>query len=132
MQKSMDSLTASLKSLVVFDAAYWNTQKELADLELVRKKFQLKEDKAEHLEEGRSLTDSAWRSRMRLYEAEEDSIQRTIIAAREEPLNLLKLAQQQAASPQQVTKQTDQAYVEIHTLSTVKTSRVPGALSMTR
>ena len=107
LQKSRDSLKASLKSLDIFNAAYWNTRQELAELELVCKKIQMKENKAAHLEKGGSLTDSAWRRRMQLYEAEEDSIQRTINAAREEPLNLLKQAQQQAASPQQASKQTD-------------------------
>lgn len=85
MQKSMDSLNASLKSLDISDAAYWNTRKELAEIELVCKKIQLKEDKAEHLEDGGSLSDSTWRRRLQLYETEEDSIQRTINAAREEP-----------------------------------------------
>ncbi|KAI4131439.1 MAG: hypothetical protein LQ347_002978 [Umbilicaria vellea] len=109
---SINSLYSILRSLEVFDAAYWDTRRQSLGFELELQEIRMLEEKELHLKEGGSLTDPAWILKSERYEAEIRSIEDAIRVARKEPELILQDARNRAKHPRPRNLLAEKAFVE--------------------
>lgn len=109
---SIKSLSSSMRSLKIFDAAYWDTRRELLMSEIQLGEIRMEEKEELHLKKGGSLTDSAWIHRRESFEAERQSMNEEVRAALKVPAILLQDARNRAGYSRPSNLLAEKAFIE--------------------
>ncbi|KAI4127140.1 MAG: hypothetical protein LQ347_004724 [Umbilicaria vellea] len=113
LNKSIDSLRSSLKSLEVFDAAYWDTRREALGFELQLHELQAAEREELHLSKGGSLDDPAWIEEKEWSRGDIKDIREAIKVARRKPELILEDATNRAEYSRPMDRLAEKSFVEV-------------------